>query len=122
VENAIIHGFEKKRGNGRISISSVCKDKLIVLEVVDDGMGIAPEILRNILSGPEGYTQGNNNGHTKVGINSVDKRIKILYGEEYGVKIHSEEGKGTEVTITFPLEFEDEEGSVKDSAGDRLSN
>lgn len=122
VENAIIHGFEKKRGNGKISISSVCRDKLMVLKVVDDGMGMSPEILRNILSRPEGFIHENNSGHTKVGINSVDKRIKILYGEEYGVKIHSEEGKGTEVTITFPLEFEDEEGSVKDSAGDRFSN
>ncbi len=112
VENAIIHGFEKKRGNSRISISSLCKDKLMVLKVVDDGMGIDNEILKNILNGSEGYTQENNNGHTKVGINSVDKRIKILYGEEYGVKIHSIEGKGTDVTITFPLKFEDEEGNM----------
>ena len=110
VENAIVHGFEKKRGMCRISISSACRDKLIILRVIDDGMGISPEILRKILTRPEEYTD-ESSSHTKVGINSVDKRIKILYGEEYGVRIHSEEDTGTDVTITFPLKFEDEEGN-----------
>jgi two-component system sensor histidine kinase YesM len=109
VENAIVHGFEKKIGKGKISITSTCTENMIVLTVKDDGNGISTEIQSLLFDKYDKHTYDNNKSHTKVGINSVDKRIKILYGKEYGVTIYSEANKGTEAVITFPLKFDGEE-------------
>lgn len=106
VENSIVHGIEPKIGKGRIEITARCEKKDMLLEVWDDGVGISREQLENTMehkSGNSGYE------HTKVGLMAVHKRIRILYGETYGIQIHSAPREGTSIMIKLPINFEDEE-------------
>jgi two-component system sensor histidine kinase YesM len=68
----------------------------------DNGAGMSREKLSELLDysvkpRKEGGT------HTKVGVRAVDKRLKILYGEEYGLKIESEEDTGTTINLIMPF-------------------
>lgn len=106
VENSIVHGIEPKIGKGRIEITARCEKKDMFLEVWDDGVGISLEQLENTMEhkpGNPGYE------HTKVGLMAVHKRIRILYGEAYGIDIHSAPREGTSIMIKLPINFEDEE-------------
>lgn len=106
VEKSIVHGIEPKIGRGRIAITARCEKKDMYLEVWDDGVGISREQLENTMEqGPDnsGYE------HTKVGLMAVHKRIRILYGEAYGIHIHSAPREGTSIMIKLPINFEDEE-------------
>lgn len=106
VENSIVHGIEPKIGRGRIAITARCEKKDMYLEVWDDGVGISRKQLENTMEqGPDnsGYE------HTKVGLMAVHKRIRILYGETYGIHIHSAPREGTSIMIKLPINFEDEE-------------
>lgn len=100
VENSIVHGMDNVTDNGIIVISAY-KDSNLIIKVSDNGCGIDENILDNLLSDQikEEYSQNN---HTRIGIKSVDKRVKILYGQEYGLKIYSEKNIGTTVEITLP--------------------
>ena len=102
VENAIVHGIEKMVGSGIINISGAVSGNNIILKVTDNGLGINEDRIKTILSAPE--HAGRTNGHTNIGLRNVDRRIKIYYGEEYGVQIQSREGRGTTVTLSFPIE------------------
>lgn len=102
VENAIVHGIEGKIGQGTIIINCFRHEDSIVFEVADNGVGMDRETIVRIL-GDEDYPEAGGKKHTKVGIRSVDKRIRILYGDSYGVKISSRIGGGTSVEISIPL-------------------
>lgn len=105
VENAIYHGIKKLPGNGLIQIRvNRCKiDEdldAIKIEIEDNGMGMDEDTIHKILSGeinPEAKGSG-------VGVYNVDQRIKLYYGEPYGLKIFSELYEGTIVTLTLPEE------------------
>ena len=86
VENAMYHGLEPKMGKGRICITARKEGTKIVIEISDDGVGVAD------MSRLE-------NGY---GIRNVRERIRLNYGENYGVTIKSEVGKGTTVRIVVP--------------------
>ena len=89
VENAFFHGFTTKP-TGHIQILIYLKDEQLICEVVDngDGMQIDPTEKRHHFSG--------------IGIENVRERIRLLYGEGYGVQIESKIGKGTKIRITLP--------------------
>lgn len=106
VENAIIHGIEAKIGRGVIIINCFSHENTVIIEIADNGAGMDGEKLKRILD-TGGEDEDHGHRHTKVGIKSVDKRIKILYGEEYGLKVSSDPGKGTRVEIVIPLRMED---------------
>lgn len=102
IENAIYHGIKPKRGEGYIWISVYEKEENIIIEIQDDGLGIEKgklselnkEINDKYLLKKEG-----------IGLYNVNQRIKILYGESYGVEIDSTLGKGTITKINIPLEL-----------------
>jgi two-component system sensor histidine kinase YesM len=96
IENAILHGIEPKIGDATITISSRSIGSSLVLTVADDGIGIAPERL------PELLVPRSTDPMRKIGIESVDKRIKILFGPSYGLSITSRPGAGTEVDLRIP--------------------
>ncbi len=83
VENAMYHGLEAKIGKGYIKIEGSCKEDKLYFTIKDNGIGIAD---LSVL-------------HTGYGINNVKERIKLFYGEEYGVSFASEPNVGTTVTI-----------------------
>ncbi len=105
VENAIVHGLEIKRGSGSLIINISSSNDLIVIEVIDDGVGFSTECLD--ISRLEAI-EVRKNAHTSIGLYNSNKRISLMYGSEYGLKVESVPNSGTKVTVTIPI---DREGS-----------
>lgn len=93
VENAIVHGFASIHSGGRIAICGRLEDGERVFTVEDNGAGIPPDKLERLAE-----CRGDS-----IGIRNVDQRIKLIYGEIYGVTIRSEKGKGTRVDVRLPV-------------------
>ena len=98
LENAIYHGMEGKFEDGEITIRVYEKENVIYIEVADNGLGMSEEkidyIMKNkVVSGKRG---------SGIGVRNVNERIKLIYGEEYGISIKSELDEGTTVTIKIP--------------------
>lgn len=101
IENAILHGIDPKLEGGTIRIFGGHDGEDIVLTIEDDGVGMPPDMLRNLLN--ENIRKANNDGkHTHIGILNVHKRLQLTFGPTYGLTIHSEVGVGTVVTIRLP--------------------
>lgn len=98
VENSIFHGLESKQSEGVISISCTESDEIITIEIVDNGSGMSPETLKNILS--DGKEKGKR--FSSIGIKNVDSRLKLYFGSAFGLEIKSAVGIGTSVMITMP--------------------
>ena len=103
VENAIYHGIKYKEGKGLIQIRGFRKGDQMILLVQDDGKGMDVEALAHIFEKHTRDTRSNG-----VGLNNVNERIQLYYGEEYGISFQSSPGKGTEAAIRLP--FGREEG------------
>ncbi|SHM88694.1 Histidine kinase-, DNA gyrase B-, and HSP90-like ATPase [Caldanaerovirga acetigignens] len=102
VENAIVHGLEKKREGGILRIVGYEKNSDIYIEIIDDGVGIEERMIKILKSSKEAI-----NGHTTgLGIYNVDLRIKKYFGPKYGLSIESKLGEGTKVTIKIPKRTE----------------
>jgi two-component system sensor histidine kinase YesM len=113
IENGVQHGLESKNGEGKILIKGfLANDDTICFEVIDDGVGMSAEVLGKI----QGYIEtfqlnsgaiykNSNNGQTKIsiGLININRRIKLAYGDEYGINIESVEGKGTCVRLIMPI-------------------
>lgn len=95
IENAIYHGIDRMVDEGRIEIRIFPDHEKIVFEVEDNGVGMTEEQCQEILQKDSGDKAG-------IGIKNVNDRIKIYFGEEYGITIRSELDEGTCVTITMP--------------------
>ena len=97
IENAIYHGLKYKESKGLLIVKGFMKDGNAVLQVIDDGVGMDEETLAHI------YHKHKVNYHSNgVGVYNVQKRLKLYYGEDYGITYTSELGKGTTATITIP--------------------
>lgn len=99
VENAIYHGIKYKDGKGLITIREYVSDGKLCISVQDDGVGMSPNELEHIYD-----EEKNSSVSTGVGVYNVDKRIKLNYGEEYGLFYRSWQGMGTVATIMLPLD------------------
>lgn len=98
VENAINHGI-LARGNvcGKITITGSVFEDNIILNVADDGIGIEKEKLPLLLSSDNLKTSGSG-----YGLKNIDQRLKLLFGDIYGLSFYSVYGSGTTVSITIP--------------------
>jgi two-component system LytT family sensor kinase len=92
VENAVRHGIERRAGSGRVAITASLIDGDIVLRITDDGVGIAPERVSEVLAGAGGG----------IGVSNVDSRLRATFGERYALRIESELGAGTTTVMTVP--------------------
>lgn len=100
VENAIYHGLEPKLSAGTLYLSARVEENDLLLCVYDDGVGIPPDtlsLLRQALHAPRQERPG-----TCVGLWNVHHRIRLYYGESYGLTIESTPEKGTKVTMRLP--------------------
>ncbi|AUS96059.1 hypothetical protein CDQ84_03155 [Clostridium thermosuccinogenes] len=97
VENSIIHGiFEKEEKSGTINISAKKENNIIILEVKDDGVGMPEEVVNQIL------LEDKSTRRHGYGVKNTNDRIKLYYGQEYGLSYSSILGKGTTVRIKLP--------------------
>ncbi len=100
VENSIYHGIKNKRQKGHIEIRGRQTENEIILEVIDDGIGMEQSKCEEILNSSGGNGRKGFNG---VGVKNVNDRIKLYYGAEYGLKYTSVPGQGTTVEIRLPI-------------------
>lgn len=94
VENAINHGFPHDRALA-IEIRNVRHREMRIIEVRDNGTGIPPERLSSVLKRGSGDGLG-------VGLSLINERLKLLFGNEYGLVVESRQGKGTSVRVLMP--------------------
>lgn len=93
VENAIQHGLEQQKGQGKIIIKGVKKEGIMMFEVIDNGVGFNSEevFLKN-----QGYA-----------LKNINERIKLYYGPEFGLSITSKSNIGTKVVLTIGIKSEE---------------
>lgn len=107
VENAIFHGIEAKEEAGLIIVESVVSEGALLITVSDDGVGLDEKELARMTAqfGEREYQSGRS-----IGILNVLNRIKINFGEEYGLTVESEPGIGTSVTMRLPVVLKEMQG------------
>ncbi|MBQ8526318.1 MAG: histidine kinase [Clostridia bacterium] len=98
VENSVRHGIEKIAGKGRLTIDVYCQKEDIFTRISDNGCGIEPDVLEDIVS----RLDSENDVSEHIGLYNVNKRIELHYGKPYGLTIESAPGEGTTVTIRMP--------------------
>lgn len=107
VENAIYHGLENKIEQGHLDIKVTLTDQRLILTISDDGVGMKEEYVKSMnemlstLKLDEEEIEGGERGHG-IAVRNVNNRIKLLFGEEYGIYVYSYPGAGTDVEITLP--------------------
>ncbi len=104
VENALYHGIKNRRNGGTIWLRGSLKSSdLIFFEVEDDGVGFTADRLAQVRADLAGDTSPVEINESGFGINNVNKRIKLYYGEQYGLAIESEHLKGTRISLLIPM-------------------
>ena len=103
VENALYHGIKEKSGRGRLTLSARREGDALVLTVGDDGAGMGPQALealeKNLKQDEDPSAQG-------FGVFSVHHRIRLVFGEGWGLSYQSAPGQGTVVSVRQPLDTE----------------
>ena len=102
IENALIHGFNRKTDECILEIYSKEKDNDILIYIIDNGVGIEQTKLNELkekLDNPNSSIEGNNK---RVALINISRRIKLKYGNQYGLKIKSSMNKGSSFIITIP--------------------
>lgn len=98
IENCIYHGIKEKEGKSFVKIKIFRTESVIRIAVVDNGLGIEPDKLKDIRQKLD--EDGEYSEH--IGLFNTNKRLKLTYGEYNGVKIRSRPGLGTAIYITIP--------------------
>ena len=100
IENAVYHGIKQKNDKGLIKIKGFCDDNNIILIVSDDGVGIEKDALDELNKTLSETSFTNEKSH--IGLSNVNQRIKIIFGDSYGIHVESTVGVGTDVYVTIP--------------------
>lgn len=101
IENAFFHGFNE-RNNGSIHVFINEQNQNLICEIIDNGVGMTNEEVKKILR----ESSKKHDHFTSIGIQNVNDRIKLLYGDDYGISITSELNKGTTVRVVIPAQKE----------------
>ena len=109
IENAISHGLSPKKGSGTIQLRFYRTEKRIIIETIDDGIGIEPDRLKALNDILDSFTYDQplvrgEKYNFGLALQNINARIKLLYGVDYGVVVFSSLNIGTQVIISFPLD------------------
>ena len=104
VENALLHGLKNKRGEKSVVVEGRAREGRIELAVVDNGVGMDARGLEESFSGGAGEALAQD---SSIGLRNIDARIKLLFGEGYGVSVESEPGAGFRVSFAVPRSGEE---------------
>ncbi len=101
IENSVYHGFKKNAENKIVSvkISGFIKNETLYFVIADNGCGIEKNKLTEL---NESLKNPSRLHSAHIGLYNVNRRIKLIFGENYGINITSKEGKGTVIILTFP--------------------
>ena len=107
-ENAVFHGLEPKLGNGLVTITLQATPERLLITVSDNGVGMDDAHVHQLNSKLRGASLGyvrEDKQKGGIALLNVNNRIKLLFGDEYGVYLYSKRGGGTDVELTLPLIF-----------------
>lgn len=119
VENAVVHGLEEKTGEGIVKVVVESSRNVLYVYVKDDGVGMDTEQmekLNEIFSAQNRTRKRFGDGKNRKGgiaLPNVNSRIKLLFGEDYGLHVFSSEGMGTEIRMILPLLYDDGEINLR---------
>ena len=109
VENAIYHGMVYMDGDGLIRVQAYVEESEVYITVSDNGLGMTKERINQLL---KGEIQSSKRG-SGIGVSNVNERIKLYFGEAYGIQIESEPDEGTKMIVHLPkVIYEKEEKGV----------
>mgnify|MGYP001625329086 FL=1 len=106
VENCVIHGLEPTTRKCLIRISARQAGSVMTIRVSDSGKGITAEKLADIRRAIADSNSNFFNETNSIGLANISRRIKLFYGDAYGLTISSDD-RGTVVEVTFPMEIDD---------------
>ena len=113
IENGILHGLEHKLGRGTIEIDIFTTEDRLMIKVTDDGVGMEESVLEEINKRLHQITaEGLHKDSAQKGgiaLINVSNRIKLQFGEKYGLRLYSIKDFGTSAEVTLPL--------IKETAG-----
>ena len=99
LENAIYHGMAGCEEDGRITVTAKREGGDLVIDVSDNGVGMPPEVVERLLDESQPQTRSSGSG---IGVRNVHRRIRLTFGEGYGLEVFSEPDEGTTVRIRLP--------------------
>ena len=114
VENALYHGVSSLERGGMVQVLGYREEERLVLRVSDNGQGMEPERAALL----NDYINGRNKAFRSIGLKNVNRRIRLSYGEEFGVQIQSVLGRGTMITVTLPAREPEQEGDASNGHTD----
>lgn len=97
IENSIKHGLEPRISGGTVTVRSRLRAGRLLLEVEDDGVGVAPE--RDVAMPVSGLVRQGNG----IGMKNVRERMEVLYGSDAVMEMESRPGRGTRITLEMPV-------------------
>lgn len=100
IENALYHGISRMVDEGEIFVAVHKVGDDIIMKIKDNGVGMSEEQVENILKKERTDSKG-------IGVKNVNDRIKIYFGDDYGIVVQSELDVGTTITIKIPAVMED---------------
>lgn len=100
LENSIYHGIKHKTNPSLITIDISRERDLMKIQVADDGVGMTPERLQEIR---DSLNASRTEESHHIGLYNTNKRIRLIYGEAYGLTIDSAPSVGTTVTLLLPV-------------------
>lgn len=111
IENAIVHGIEYHMDEGSIEVDVYREDNKLVFRITDNGVGMTEAQMSGLLSGRPVVKSGAGSG---VAVRNVHDRIRLYYGEGFGLEFASELEEGTTVWVRIPIQSQQKEGEPND--------
>ena len=103
VENALYHGIKNKRRRGKIEITGEEYANHFILKVKDNGIGMEQEFLRRLNLELNDHTAKKEKNF--FALSNVNERIRLKCGEQYGLRVFSTDGEGTEILVSLPVQI-----------------
>ncbi len=103
VENAFVHGLEGKKAGGTVVIDITASEEYLILSITDNGLGMSENTLNALLIS---INDSGNKSKSHIGLHNVQQRIKLFYGEKYGLQIKTMENQFTIITVYLPLQVD----------------
>ncbi len=104
VENAIYHGIEQMAEDTNIYIKGIVEEKDCIIEITDAGRGMSEEEVRELYRKINGEVEDSGGSGNGIGLKNVQDRIKMSFGEMYGIQIASKLGCYTKIIVRIPME------------------
>ncbi len=106
VENAMVHGLERMAGKGMLTLRLFRTDDRLLILISDNGIGMNRDQLASLNGRMKNqqFNAGRTKGrHSGIALNNVNARLKLTFGDEYGIHYRSMEGAGTDAWVTLPV-------------------